>query len=755
MIKIILKYMGIVLTGLFLLLTSLIGFGSFWGLSKWGKIDIDEIIFQLQSPLEGTESGILNDYILKGLLPAVLVFLFYVIVQIILGKQKKEGVRVRFTVFVAALSAIACLGVSRYVWTELRIGEWLSAQNSETDFVKDHYVDPAKVKLSFPEKKRNLIYIYMESMESGYADKAAGGFFSENLIPELTKIAQENEDFSGEGEQIEGGYSYVGTAFTTGGIFAQSAGLPLRVSIGANNMDTQSSFFPGITALGDILEEEGYRQVFMCGSDAVFGGRSLYFRDHGSFEIMDHPYAIEKGLLPSDYKVFWGYEDEKLFEFAKKTLEELAGGDKPFNLTMLTVDTHFPDGYVCRLCENRFPENQYANVMACSSRQIASFLSWIKEQDFYENTTVVLCGDHPTMSHRFDKELKDTAERKAFTAYINSAVDPKAPDQRRKYATLDIFPTTLASLGVKIPGDRLGLGTNLFSDVQTLTERYGFETMEKELKNRSAFLQELEKPDNNAELLYDRYREEMLGMLTLESYDEKTGHMQLEMKESFHKNPEVASYTAVYRESGREEEKRAILKQKEGSEHDFQADLDLSDWKELDGDVTIEMKLTDGEIVENLTGAHVSRLNLLHDDLTAYLRLLKEDSDFSDMSILFAVKDEATRYLTEETVTAMEALGITTAREAAGQSRISWLGIAEKGEIKERVGYEELTMEGTMRDGKTAFSIVSGGKENGNRASILIDGVDYAKNHRGLNIVVFDTARQKVIDAVLFKVDKP
>ena len=36
--------------------------------------------------------------------------------------------------------------------------------------------------------------------------------------------------------------------------------------------------------------------------------------------------------------------------------------------------------------------------------------------------------------------------------------------KNRDFSTLDFFPTTLASLGVQIEGDRLGLGTNLFSN---------------------------------------------------------------------------------------------------------------------------------------------------------------------------------------------------------------------------------------------------------------------------------------------------
>ena len=46
----------------------------------------------------------------------------------------------------------------------------------------------------------------------------------------------------------------------------------------------------------------------------------LYFTDHGQYDIMDYDYAHDNGLIPEDYKVWWGYEDEKLFEFAKEKM---------------------------------------------------------------------------------------------------------------------------------------------------------------------------------------------------------------------------------------------------------------------------------------------------------------------------------------------------------------------------------------------------------------------------------------------------
>ena len=47
--------------------------------------------------------------------------------------------------------------------------------------------------------------------------------------------------------------------------------------------------------------------------------------------------------------------------------------------------------------------------------------------------------------------------------------------------------------------------------------------------------------------------------------------------------------------------------------------------------------------------------------------------------------------------------------------------------------------------------IVSAGALAGNNSSILIDGVEYSKNLRGLNIVVFSNDKESVIDS--FNVD--
>ena len=494
----ILYWVGEILTVFIAGLSVLLALSVRWMFATWTNLSMDELVYHLTAPLDGTNTDMIWDYVRVCAVPTILVIFFLILILIAWRKKEKVHLFRGIINLVALVGIIVMLG---YTWTELGVGDYLKDQNTESKFIEDEYVDPTDVEVVFPEQKRNLIYIFLESMETTYSDVDDGGAFDENVIPEFTEIAQTNEDFSGADPKLNGGYSLAGTTWTMGAMFAQTSGLPLNISIAANDMDTQDSFFPGVTTLGDILSDAGYTQTLLIGSEAQFGGRKLYFQEHGNYEMEDYSYAIENGLIPSDYKVWWGYEDQKLFEFAKETLSQ---GDEPFNLTMLTVDTHFEDGYVCEQCPTEY-DTQYSNVMACSSRQVGEFLKWIQQQDFYENTTIVISGDHPTMDSDYCAEIDQEGnyDRRVFTAYINAAAYAQ-DQQERTYSTFDNFPTTLAALGVQIDGDRLGLGTNLFSGTKTLLEEFGNSKVNAELKKKSEFIEKLSAVDKTNDALLIR-----------------------------------------------------------------------------------------------------------------------------------------------------------------------------------------------------------------------------------------------------------
>lgn len=485
-------------TACFLVLcANLLFFLLLWLIDRYDEVQFDQILYQIKSPVAGTSGTIVWDAILRVVLVGALICAFEVLLYLFLA-GKLTGWFARFKKYIAYSTSRAAaffkkrfmpiasmtliLSILIFIF-RLDIHSFVANIFIKSDFIESHYVDPDDAKITFPEEKRNLIYIFLESMENTFADADAGGNITDNFIPELSALAKENVSFTLDGKR--GAYCYVGTRWTAAAMFAQTSGVIIKVPINFDTYGGGGTYMPGITTLGDVLAKEGYEQSILLGSDAGFAARDVYFTEHGNYNIIDVYSLIEDGKLPEDYWEWWGFEDSKVFDFAKDELLRLAEIGKPFNFTTLTADTHFPDGYLCENCGDEYAE-QYSNVLACSSKQVYEFISWIKEQPFYENTTIVLSGDHLTMDPEFLADIDENYIRTTYNCIINPAVTP-VRETGREFATFDMFPTTLAAIGATIEGDRLGLGVNLFSDVETLTEKYGYGKLEEELSKASDF----------------------------------------------------------------------------------------------------------------------------------------------------------------------------------------------------------------------------------------------------------------------------
>lgn len=548
----------------------------FWQARHWDNIKLIEIFTMLRISVEGTSEVIMRDFWLTAVLPSAALILVLTLLLFILRRWK--GVRL-FARICAILAALALVAAAVFAAIRLDLPGYLSSSTTDSEFIEEHYVDPNSVEITFPEKKRNLIYIWLESVESTYVDKEHGGAFEKDVIPELTKIAEDNPTFTGPEGGVNGGVSTLGTTWTMGALFAQTSGLPLKIPITNNSMSFQDTFFPGVTTLGDILAAEGYQQGFLIGSKGEFGGRKVYFTEHGNYTVWDHPYSQQAGEIPEDYNVWWGYEDQKLFTFAKKHITEMAATGEPFNFSMLTVDTHFPDGYVCPLCDKNYEGSQYSMVMSCSSKQVSAFIGWIKAQPFYENTTVVLTGDHITMNVDYCTDIDPDYQRKTYTVILNPDPSAKEAGYRRSYSTMDLFPTTLAALGAEIEGDRLGLGTNLYSEKATYVETFGFEELDRLLGLHSDFMDRLSGIDSVIYELSEAFSDIDLHMKG-EFTDETATFTVYGLDEYADKFERVEIFAEIMRENT-----RTTLRQRKTTQNEdgsYSATFKVADFKDHD-----------------------------------------------------------------------------------------------------------------------------------------------------------------------------
>ncbi len=449
-----------------------------WIPRKFGKVTYEQIVFHMDVPLSA-ETKLIFSWLQNTVLIALLVVLAWVVIM-----QKTSPRRCLFYSFVFFFLSVV-LSCHRLEVSRL-INEYRN-QREIGNFYERYYVDSHLAQIKAPEHKRNLIMIFAESMETTYAETK---YFGDNLIPELQTLAEENINFSHN--DGFGGFKCInGAGYTQASLVSQLCAVPFHLPIEYRRYQPKNGFMPKALCLQDILTKDGYNQSFVLGMSREFAGTDKFLETHGKSKILDWDFYSKRDNLPekTDKKRKRIVRDNLLFEYAKTELRELSSKGEPFALTLMTMDTHFGNEHfdakncTVKYHDTEIPDDEYfKNVVSCSSSRIAAFVDWVKQQPFYENTEVVIVGDHLTMSSTI---FNDDMERYVYNVYMNPIV--KAPEyvKNRQFSALDTLPTVLEGMGYQIDGHKLGLGVSLFSGEKTLLEQLGLKTLEKESAKRS------------------------------------------------------------------------------------------------------------------------------------------------------------------------------------------------------------------------------------------------------------------------------
>lgn len=381
---------------------------------------------------------------------------------------------------------VALAGSVTYAFQVLPLGDVLRQRFVPSTYIAEHFVEATNSKVTFPQKKRNLIHIYMESIENSFYSRDMGGYLDHNIMPDLAELTKRGVQFSNT-DRYGGPQQMYATGHSVAAMVAMWAGTPMLAS-GAGNGSQMS--FPDFRSIGDFLHEDGYTTDFMLGSDSRWAGLGDYYRRHGNFTVHDINTFKAQGRIPSDYHVWWGVEDDKLYEYAKELMTKRASEDKPFYFILENADTHFPDGYLSPKMTERPFSTQYENVIYYSQAQTVKLVEWIQSQPWAQDTTIVITGDHRSMDKNFFKTWDKDYNRTVVNVILNPVQGTNLPSsitQNRLYGSYDFYPTILSAIGAQIDGERLGLGTNLFSGVPTLLEKDGVARLNQEFAKRSNF----------------------------------------------------------------------------------------------------------------------------------------------------------------------------------------------------------------------------------------------------------------------------
>lgn len=192
----------------------LISVSSSWLVNQFGNSDFEQYLYHLFGPKIGSNNDIFYLYF-KQTLPMVIgIFIVIMVGLFIIRKFFApshsylnicfKGHERRFSIpgitfltkHILPISFVFLLFASYSSLKEIGFVDYAIDKSNYSQLYEEYYVEPTKKNLSFPEEKRNLILIYVESLETSYAFTKNSGYDEGNIIPNLSELASNNINFS-------------------------------------------------------------------------------------------------------------------------------------------------------------------------------------------------------------------------------------------------------------------------------------------------------------------------------------------------------------------------------------------------------------------------------------------------------------------------------------------------------------------------------------------------------------------------------
>ena len=333
--------------------------------------------------------------------------------------------------------------------------------SKNSDFIKINYKKPDLKKIKKQEKK-DLLLIYLESFNESFS-----------INKKLSKSALDNLNFINfNSTKINNFYETPYNNYTIGAIVSSQCGLPQKpIGLLDARFDKRKgkhlvdiyglkSFLPKALCLGDLLEYNNYKNIFINSINPSFQAMDIFFKDHGYQEIFGKKYFSKRGYTNFDS---WGggVNDRVIFEETIKIIDELKLKNQRFNITLLTTDTHYP-GYHDKKCISKFSikKPDLNSAVHCTSHYLYKMVAEIK-QKYSESINIVIVGDH--LFPNVDSTSFHIPDKKIYNRIVNSNLEIKR-DEINHY---DLFPSILDLL--KYPfEEKIGLGYSVFREQSNL-----------------------------------------------------------------------------------------------------------------------------------------------------------------------------------------------------------------------------------------------------------------------------------------------
>ncbi|PLR85954.1 hypothetical protein CVD25_04365 [Bacillus canaveralius] len=323
------------------------------------------------------------------------------------------------------------------------------------NYVHANYKEP-KDDMFGIAKGKNVIAISMESMQNFVINETVNG---EEITPFLN-------DFIGESYYFDNFYHQTAQGKTSDSEFLLDNSL-YPLSRGAVFFTHSGNEF---TATPEILGNNGYYTATLHANNKSFWNRDIMYDSLG----YDRFYSMIDYDIREENSVGWGLKD---IDFLEQSVQHLKDMPKPFYSKFITLTNHHPfelgeeDKFIQPYTSGNNTVDNYFPTVRYTDEAIKNFVQKLKDDGLYEDSVIILYGDHYGISENHNK---------AMTEFLGTEVTPfvstqlqrvpliiHIPGQEGKTIStvsgqIDLKPTILHLLGIDTKKD-IQFGADLFS----------------------------------------------------------------------------------------------------------------------------------------------------------------------------------------------------------------------------------------------------------------------------------------------------
>ncbi|TKI68851.1 LTA synthase family protein [Lysinibacillus mangiferihumi] len=225
-------------------------------------------------------------------------------------------------------------------------------------------------------------------------------------------------------------------------------------------------------SMAERLGENGYFTNVMHPNNKSFWNRDIMYQ---SLKI-DKFYDVDSYKIEEGQAVNWGMKDIPFMEQSAALMKDMP---QPFYSRLITLTNHYPftldpeDVMIPEYTSNSGTLNRYFQTVRYMDEALKDFFQDLKDQGVYDNSIIVMYGDHYGISENHNKAMAQYLEKDGITPYDNALLqevplfihipgDGQGKEMTEVSGQIDLRPTILHLLGVETSKD-MQLGADLFS----------------------------------------------------------------------------------------------------------------------------------------------------------------------------------------------------------------------------------------------------------------------------------------------------